>query len=80
MGDAVHGGADPSPALPPEGAIDRMRDAPVGTNDPNIVGDVGPADVPPGEDPPQLARQVGEEPGDTPADLGTIPGGDEYGG
>jgi hypothetical protein len=34
--------------------VDRMRDAPVGTNDPNIVGDVGPTDVPPGTDPPSL--------------------------
>lgn len=32
--------------------LDRMRDLPVGTNDPNIVGDVGPTDIPPGTDPP----------------------------
>ncbi|HZI40009.1 MAG TPA: hypothetical protein VFF24_17060 [Acidimicrobiia bacterium] len=43
-----------TPDLPDdeESALDRMRDAPVGTNDPNIVGDVGPTDVPPGKDPP----------------------------
>jgi hypothetical protein len=26
---------------------------PVGTRDPNIIGDAGPFDVPPGTDPPQ---------------------------
>ena len=31
--------------------IEELRDMPVGTNDPNIVGDVGPLDVPPGSDP-----------------------------
>lgn len=51
-GDEVHDGAGPTPPAPEEGAIDRLRDAPVGTNDPNIVGDPGPADVPPGKDPP----------------------------
>jgi hypothetical protein len=35
-----------------EDVLDRLRDAPTGTNDPNIVGNVGPTDVPPGEDPP----------------------------
>lgn len=34
-----------------EGLIDRLRDMPVGLEDPNIVGDVGPTDIPPGEDP-----------------------------
>ena len=33
--------------------IDDLRDMPVGTNDPNIVGDAGPLDIPPGSDPPQ---------------------------
>ena len=28
-----------------------LREMPVGTNDPNIVGNVGPTDVPPGTDP-----------------------------
>jgi hypothetical protein len=43
-----------NPELPQEdeAVLDRLRDAPVGTNDPNIVGNVGPTDVPPGEDPP----------------------------
>ena len=31
-------------------AIDRMRGTGVGVEDPNIVGDVGPTDVPPGRD------------------------------
>ena len=33
--------------------IDDLREMPVGTNDPNIVGDAGPLDIPPGSDPPQ---------------------------
>jgi hypothetical protein len=33
--------------------LDEMRDMPVGTNDPNIIGDAGPLDVPPGSDPPE---------------------------
>jgi len=33
--------------------LDRMRHMGVGTEDPNIVGDVGPVDVPPGADPPE---------------------------
>ena len=36
-----------------EGLLDRLREMPVGTNDPNIIGDAGPTDVPPGSDPPQ---------------------------
>jgi len=39
-------------AVEHDDALDRLRDLPVGTNDPNIVGDVGPTDVPPGTDPP----------------------------
>lgn len=35
-----------------EGLLDRMRDMGVGTEDPNIIGDAGPTDVPPGTDPP----------------------------
>ena len=34
-----------------ESALDKMRDTGVGTEDPNIVGDVGPTDIPPGRDP-----------------------------
>jgi hypothetical protein len=32
--------------------LDRLRGTGVGTEDPNIVGDAGPLDVAPGEDPP----------------------------
>lgn len=32
--------------------VEALREMPVGTNDPNIVGDVGPTDIPPGSDPP----------------------------
>ena len=34
-----------------ESLIDRLRGSPVGVEDPNIVGDVGPVDIPPGRDP-----------------------------
>lgn len=32
-------------------ALDRLRSSGMGTHDPNIVGDAGPVDVPPGRDP-----------------------------
>ena len=50
--EPMHPDAEPAP--PPsddEDMIDKLRDMPVGTNDPNIVGDVGPTDIPPGSDP-----------------------------
>ena len=31
--------------------VDRLRESPVGVQDPNIVGDAGPLDIPPGTDP-----------------------------
>ena len=34
-----------------DGIVDRLRGSGVGVEDPNIVGDVGPTDVPPGKDP-----------------------------
>ena len=34
-----------------ESLIDRLRGTGVGVEDPNIVGDVGPTDIPPGPDP-----------------------------
>lgn len=34
-----------------DGLLDRMRDVGVGTEDPNIVGDAGPVDTPPGHYP-----------------------------
>jgi hypothetical protein len=33
--------------------LDELREMPVGMNDPNIIGDAGPTDVPPGSDPPE---------------------------
>ncbi len=44
------------------GILDRIRDMPVGTSDPNIIGDAGPTDVPPGSDPPSRADDSGVEP------------------
>jgi hypothetical protein len=38
-----------------EGLIDRLRHSGVGVEDPNIVGDVGPTDIPPGTDPDSIA-------------------------
>jgi hypothetical protein len=43
-------GADEDQSLL-ESVIERARGTGVGTEDPNIVGDVGPTDVPPGKDP-----------------------------
>jgi len=34
-----------------ESLIERLRGSGVGVEDPNIVGDVGPTDIPPGRDP-----------------------------
>ena len=36
-----------------DGVLEELREMPVGTNDPNIIGDAGPTDVPPGSDPPE---------------------------
>ena len=33
-----------------EDSLEVFRHTPTGTNDPNIVGDVGPFDIPPGSD------------------------------
>lgn len=38
-----------------EGMIDRLRHSGAGVEDPNIVGDVGPTDIPPGTDPESIA-------------------------
>lgn len=35
-----------------ESLVDRARGSGVGTEDPNIVGDAGPTDIPPGADGP----------------------------
>ena len=42
-----------------EDLLDQLREMPVGTNDPNIIGDAGPTDVPPGTDPPRAPREQG---------------------
>ncbi len=45
-----------------ENLLEQLREMPVGTNDPNIIGDAGPTDVPPGTDPPLAPREpVSEE-------------------
>ncbi len=50
------------PLQPPDDAIlDQLRDMPVGVNDPNIIGDAGPTDVPPGTDPPTAPREPATE-------------------
>ncbi len=41
-----------------DGLADRARHLGVGTEDPNIVGDVGPTDVPPGADPGTVGSDV----------------------
>lgn len=52
VGEA-QGGVMPDDVSGPDdgGVLDDLREMPVGTNDPNIVGNVGPVDVPPGTDP-----------------------------
>ena len=47
--------------LDEEGTLDRMRGTGVGVEDPNIVGDVGPTDVPPGRDPEGGLIQTADE-------------------
>lgn len=49
-----------------ESLLDRMRDMGVGTEDPNIVGDAGPTDVPPGSDPPADGEELDA---DAPAEV-----------
>ena len=50
------------PLLPPDdGVLDQLRDMPVGVNDPNIIGDAGPTDIPPGTDPPSAPRTPVDE-------------------
>lgn len=60
-GDFEH----PGNATPLEHVLDGMRDMPVGTLDPNIVGDAGPTDIPPGSDPERPERP-------DPADAGPV--------
>ncbi len=62
-----------------EGMIDRLRDAPVGTNDPNIIGDAGPTDVPPGTDPPLGRTPMEDPPTDDAPSLDTMEGPTTYG-
>jgi len=39
-----------------ETLLDKARGLGVGTEDPNIIGNAGPLDIPPGSDPPAGAR------------------------
>lgn len=41
-----------------EGFMDKARHTGVGVEDPNIVGDVGPTDIPPGADPDAAGSDV----------------------
>ena len=54
-----------------ETMVERMRGTGVGTEDPNIVGDVGPTDVPPGKDPD--AGWPSPDLGDPPAGMAENP-------
>lgn len=42
--------AEAAEAVDDKSLLDRLRDSGVGTQDPNIVGDAGPGDTPPGAD------------------------------
>ena len=48
-----------------DGVLDRLRDMPVGTLDPNIIGDAGPIDVPPGSDPPDTGAGIEDSEAET---------------
>jgi hypothetical protein len=63
--DATDADAEP-PERHHQGILDRLRHSGAGTTDPNIVGDAGPFDQPPGID-PELAEGVG------PAGLPLLP-------
>ncbi len=47
-----------APSDEDEGFLDRARHTGVGVEDPNIVGDVGPTDIPPGTDPESAGSDV----------------------
>jgi len=47
-----------------EGFLDRLRGGGVGTEDPMIVGDVGPTDIPPGTDGDAIRLATSDEPVD----------------
>ncbi len=44
-----------------EDLLEQLREMPVGTNDPNLIGDAGPTDVPPGTDPPRAPREPADD-------------------
>jgi hypothetical protein len=55
-----------------ESLLDELREMPVGVNDPNIIGDAGPLDIPPGSDPHDPGEFTGDDEevdaeGDAPA-------------
>jgi prolyl oligopeptidase len=51
MSDAFEAEVEQADEPEDESLIDRLRGTGVGVEDPNIVGDVGPTDIPPGRDP-----------------------------
>ena len=64
-------GAETEPEVGPdeeethgEGFLDKLRGGGVGTEDPTIVGDVGPTDIPPGTDGDALRLATSDEPVD----------------
>lgn len=62
-------GAEPDEEGPGliETIVERARGTGVGTEDPNIVGDAGPTDVPPGRDPdPEWPPPDRDDPGPAP--------------
>jgi hypothetical protein len=60
---------DPEPEDEHEGFIDKLRHTGVGTEDPNIIGDAGPTDIPPGSDAdPDLLTATDELDGEADAE------------
>ena len=54
-------GDDRDPPHDHESIIEELREMPVGVNDPNIIGDAGPLDIPPGSDPHDPGEYTGDD-------------------
>ena len=69
--DEIGATEEPSPESEErETLLDRLRGAGVGVEDPNIVGDVGPTDVPPGRD--DMGDGLFADPPAEPPDAGAV--------
>ena len=67
-GSADTPGDEAAPEHDDESLLEQLREMPVGVNDPNIIGDAGPLDIPPGSDPHGDAEFTGAEADEEDAD------------